>query len=136
MASERGLFDRLRKPDGPGTRSIQQRTERVADSVLAHLRQLLNTRHGDSAAVPGYGIPALEAEHVSTSVAMQREIEKSIREFEPRLDGVHVRVLARDTDYPLRVTFEINARLVTDSEKVRVRFTSQSDTRGGWKVSG
>ncbi len=136
MASERGLFERLRRPDAAGSRSIQQRTERVADSVLAHLRQLLNTRHGDSAAVPGYGIPALEAEHVSTSAAMQREIEKSIREFEPRLDGVLVRVLPRDPDDPLRVTFEINARLVTDQEKVRVRFTSQSDVRGGWKVSG
>jgi type VI secretion system protein len=136
VVRERGLFERLRRPDGQGARSIQQRTERVADSVLEHLRQLLNTRHGDSAAVPGYGIPALEAEHVSTSASMQREIEKSIREFEPRLHGVVVRMLPRDPDDPLRITFEINARLVTEHENVRVRFTSQKDARGGWKVSG
>ena len=135
MSSDRNLFDRLRKPDGPAARSIQQQTERVADSVLAHLQRLLNTRHGDSMAVPRYGIPAFEAEHTTTSPAMQREIEKSIREFEPRLDGVRVRVLPRDPSDPLLVRFDISARLTTAPDKRRITFSSQIDARGGWKVS-
>jgi type VI secretion system protein len=136
MRSDRSLFDRLRHPDAASARSIHQRTERIYESVLAHLRHLLNSRHGDSPAVPEYGIPAFEAEHITTSEAMQREIERSIREYEPRLDGVRVRALPRDPDDPLRVRFQIDARLVTAQEKVRVRFTSQIDPRGDWKVSG
>jgi len=136
MPSDRSLFDRLRQPDSASTRSIQQRTERIADSVLAHLRQLLNSRHGDSPAVPDYGIPAFEAEHITTSESMQREIERAIREYEPRLDAVRVRALPRDPDDPLRVRFQIDARLVTAQEKVKVRFTSQIDPRGEWKVTG
>jgi type VI secretion system protein len=136
MPSDRSLFDRLRHPDAASARSIQQRSERIADSVLAHLQRLLNSRHGDSPAIPDYGIPAFEAEHVTTSADMQREIERSIREYEPRLEGVRVRTLPRDPDDPLRVRFQIDARLVTAQEKVKVRFTSQIDPRGEWKVTG
>jgi type VI secretion system protein len=135
MPSERGLFDRLRQPDPEGGRSAQQRTERVADSVLAHLVRLLNTRHGESPAAPRYGIPAFEAEHITTHESMQREIERSIQRYEPRLEGTRVRALPRDPDDPLRVRFEITARLLTAHEKVRVRFTSQIEARGEWKVT-
>lgn len=136
MRSDRSLFDRLRHPEPEDRRSIQQQTRQVADSVLAHLRRLLNTRHGDSAAMPEFGIPALEAAHITTSAMMQREIERAIREFEPRLDAVRVRLLPRDPYEPLRVRFEISARLATAKENVRVTFSSHIDARGGWKVSG
>jgi hypothetical protein len=34
------------------------------------------------------------------------------------------------------VRFQIDARLVTAQEQVKVRFTSQIDPRGDWKVTG
>jgi type VI secretion system protein len=134
MPSSRGLFDRLRSPESDADRSIQQRTEDVANSVLAHLGRLLNTRHGDSPAAPSYGIPAFEAENLTTSESMQREIERSIRAYEPRLEDARVRALPRDADDPLRVRFLIDARLTT-RERVRVRFTSELDARGEWKIT-
>jgi type VI secretion system protein len=136
MPSDRGLLERLRKPDRRTTRSAHQSTERVADSVLAHLRRMLNTRHDDSPAVPEYGIPTFEAEYITQSDGMQRAIERSIREYEPRLEAVRVRYVPKDPDDPLKVRFEISARLMTKDEKVRVRFTSELDSSGEWKVRG
>ena len=136
VPGDRGLFDRLRNPDHGATRSVRQSTDRVADSVLMHLRRMLNTRHGDSPAAPDYGIPALEAENLSGSDEMRRAIERSIREYEPRLEAVRVRSVPKDPDDPLKVRFEINARLSTRDEKVRLRFNSELDSRGEWKVSG
>jgi type VI secretion system protein len=136
MASNRGLFDRLRKPDDAADRSIHRRTEDVADSVLGHLQRMLNVRHGDAPAAPDYGIPALEAQHLTQSDEMRLAIEQSIRRYEPRLQGVRVRYLPRDDDDPLKVRFEISARLVTDTEAVRVQFQSEVDSAGIWKVRG
>jgi type VI secretion system protein len=134
MSSNRGLFDRLREPDSLAVRSVHQRTEDVADSVLGHLRRMLNVRHGDAPAAPDYGIPALEAQHISASEEMRKAIEDSIRTYEPRLQGVRVRYIAPDEDDPLKVRFEISGRLVTADEAVRVQFESEVDSSGSWKV--
>lgn len=134
MPSSRGLFDRLRNPDRPEDRSVHQRTEDIADSVLSHLQRMLNVRHGDSPAMPDYGIPALEAQNLSASEEMRRAIEESIRVYEPRLEGVRVRYLTPDEFEPLKVRYEIAARLVTADESVRVQFRSEVDASGTWKV--
>jgi type VI secretion system lysozyme-like protein len=134
MLSNRGLFDRLREPDRPEERSVHQRTEDIAASVLLHLQRMLNVRHGDAPAAPDYGIPALEAQNLSASEEMRRAIEESIRKYEPRLDGVRVRYLTPDAEDPLKVRYEIGARLVTAEESVRVQFQSEVDARGSWKV--
>jgi len=136
MSSNRGLFDRLREPDGLAVRSAHQRTEDIADSVLAHLQRMLNVRHGDAPCAPDYGIPALEAQHITASEEMRKAIEQSIRSYEPRLDSVRVRYVARDDDDPLKVRFEISARLATADEAVRVQFHSEVDSSGTWKVRG
>ena len=134
MSSNRGLFDRLRDGDRQEERSVHQRTEDIADSVLSHLQRMMNVRHGDAPAAPDYGIPAMEAQRISASEEMRRAIEESIRIYEPRLDGVRVRYLPPDKDEPLRLRYEIAARLVTDEESVRVQFRSEVDAAGGWKV--
>jgi type VI secretion system lysozyme-like protein len=95
---------------------------------------MLNVRHGDAPAAPDYGIPALEAQHISSSEEMRRAIEESIRVYETRLDGVRVRYLAPDDEDPLKVRYEISARLVTAEESVRVQFHSELDARGAWKI--
>lgn len=137
MASDRSLFDRLRAPERGGQRSVQHRTEQVYDSILKHLQQLLNTRQGDSAAVPDYGIPALtDVDYASRAEEMRREIERAIRTYEPRLEGVRVRCVDPDPLDPLRIRFEIDARLATSEEQVGVRFSTVVDGGGAWKVAG
>ena len=136
MRSDRGLFERLRDPNALAQRSVQQRADRVYASVLHHLQRLLNTREGESPCVPTYGLPALTDVDVSARADdLRRSIERSIAEFEPRLDGVRVKFLPPDPSDPLKIRFEINGRIVTDDERLNVRFSTVADSALGWKIS-
>ena len=120
---------------------MHQSTSRIHDSVLSHMRMMMNARHGESPAAPDYGmpeygLPALESEFATALEQMCRAIERSIRRYEPRLEGVRVRPLEKDPDDPLTIQVEINARLATAEKKDRVRFFSMADARGEWRVRG
>ena len=137
MSGNRGLFDRLREPDRAGSRTVHERTDRIQESILRHLQRLLNPRHGDSAAVPEFGIPALtDVDYAGRAEEMRRAIEQSIRAFEPRLSSVRVRWREGDGFDVLKIRFEITARLVTNDEKVGVHFSTVADANGQWKVAG
>jgi type VI secretion system lysozyme-like protein len=130
MPSKRGLFDRLRVPDLGTARSIHERTDQIQESILRHLQRILNTRHGDSAAVPEFGIPALtDMDLAGRAEEMRRTIEDSIRTFEPRLSSVRVRWQEVDDSDVLKLRFEILARLATSDDTV-------VDANGQWKVAG
>ena len=81
-------------------------------SILSHLKVLLNTRQGDSPCVPGYGIVDF-ADMVHGFPASVPQLVKSIRstiiEFEPRLKNVTVRHQPDEVSLVLR--FEIAAQL-------------------------
>jgi type VI secretion system protein len=137
MGSDRGLFDRLREPDRSEHRSVQQRTDRIYASVMLHLHHMLNTRHDDGQAATDYGLPALTDLDLSTRAEdLRRAIEQTIRTYEPRLTNVRVQPLPSEEEDPLKIRFQISARLVTDDERVRVRFDTLVDGAGAWKVSG
>lgn len=137
MTADRGLFERLRALEHSGQRSVAPRADRVFESVLEHLERLLNTRQGQSATVPDYGIPALsDAGRAGQAAEMRRAIEQAIRDFEPRLEGIRVRLLPNDETDPQQIRFEIQARVVTDEERLAVRFKAGGDDRGtGWKLT-
>ena len=137
MATDRGLFDRLREPDRGAQRSVHQRTERIHGSVLEHLRRMVNTRQGDSAAAPDFGVPAISDVDLATRAEdVRRSIEETIRTYEPRLEGVQVRALPPDPEDPFRMHFEVHGRLATAQERVRVRFDTVFEAGGGWRVKG
>jgi len=136
MRSDRGLFERLRDPNVGGERTVHQRADRVYGSVLHHLARLLNTREGESPCVPGYGLPALT--DIDTSARaddLRRAIERAIAEFEPRLEAVRVRALPPEPSDPLKLRFEISGRIVTEDERLAVRFSTVADSALGWKIS-
>jgi type VI secretion system lysozyme-like protein len=137
MPSGHGFFDRLREGDRGGVRSVHQRTDRIHESIMRHLQSILNTRHDASSSVPEFGLPALPSFDLSSPAEdTRRAIERSIRTYEPRLDGVTVRHLETDPDDPLKMRFEIVGRLATGEERVGVRFNTVVDLTGGWKVQG
>jgi type VI secretion system protein len=137
MASDRGFFERLRDPDRSTQRSVHQRTDRIYRSVLLHLHQMLNTRHDDGPAALDFGLPALTDLDLTTrGEDLRRAIEQTIRAYEPRLTNVRVQALPQEPDEPLRIRFQIMGRLVTDDERVKVRFDTLVDGAGAWKVSG
>ncbi len=100
----RGLLSRLRSPTS--------RRDDVSTAVVEHLKVLLNTRHGESPAALGYGIPdfsdVVHAFPMAIQV-LQRAIRETILEYEPRLRQVQVRHIP--TDDPLTLHFEISGRL-------------------------
>jgi type VI secretion system lysozyme-like protein len=107
-----GLLAKVRRRD--------QRTAPLsqADSILAHLSELLNARQGDSALDPLYGLPDLTdlTHRVPEGIPMlQRSIAETIRRHEPRLTRVSVTTAPQaEAGLPRPcVHFEVQAELAT-----------------------
>ncbi|HEX8704045.1 MAG TPA: type VI secretion system baseplate subunit TssE, partial [Myxococcaceae bacterium] len=102
----RGLLSRIESEEGTSSRDAD-----VSSSIVEHLRVLLNTRRGDSATVPGFGVvdfTDLVHSFPSSIQTLQAAIRATILEFEPRLRNVSVRHVP-DED-PLMLRFEISAQ--------------------------
>lgn len=136
--SEKTLFERLADPDPPGSRRLRMDVGRLKQSVLLHLRKMLNTRHGHAPAQPDYGIPDLNEFMFAmpeSITPMRQAIQGSIEKYEPRLRNVHVTWVPDEED-PLNIRFEITARLVTDDEDVPVSFTTNVGSAAGLDIIG
>lgn len=100
----RALLSRI--AEGGGARSDE------VESILAHLRVLLNTRRGESVSAPEYGVIDF-ADVVHEFPGGVQQLAKSIRativQHEPRLRNVSVRHVAEEGSLTLR--FEITAQL-------------------------
>jgi type VI secretion system protein len=120
----RGLLSRLSAPDP------SRRTDEV-ESILGNLRAILNTRVGDSPAADEFGIVDLsDLVHNFPDAAqiMQRSIRNAVAKYEPRLRGVRVRMVPSED--PLRLVFEVSARLATDQRRGTVRVLTQVESTG------
>ena len=123
--SSRGLLSRLptgaRKPD-------------VVSSVVAHLRDMLNTRAGESVTVPDYGmIDFADVCHAMPEAigSIQQSIRATILKYEPRLRNVSVRFVPADD--PLTLRFEVVARL-SDARRSVVRLRTAMSSGGHMAV--
>ena len=136
MVTERTLFERMADPDPPGTRRSALDVGRLKRSVIQHLRNMLNSRHGHAAAQPDYGIPDLNEFMFSfpESIApMRQAIQTSIEKYEPRLKNVKA-TWAPDEDDPLNIHFEISARLVTEDKEIPISFRTNVGSVGGLDI--
>ncbi|NMO13293.1 type VI secretion system baseplate subunit TssE [Pyxidicoccus fallax] len=118
----RGLLSRIAEGNGtlapPGD---------VVESIAEHLRNLLNTRKGESVATPAYGILDLNDivhSYPSAIPRMTQSIRTAIQDFEPRLKNVVVHYAADPTD-PTALRFDITAQLATRDRRGMVRFHTQ-----------
>jgi type VI secretion system protein len=122
----RGLLDKLAGAAiGP-----QRRDDQAA--ILAHLRVLLNTHHGDCEADPTYGIPDFtDCLHNLPGglLALQTALQAAIARYEPRLTQVTVRPVQIDPA-SLVLHFEVSARLVGAADRPLMRFATRV-VRGG-----
>ncbi|MEW5875125.1 MAG: type VI secretion system baseplate subunit TssE [Candidatus Zixiibacteriota bacterium] len=138
VLSDRTLFERLAHPEPPGSRRLHLDVGRLKQSVLLHLRRMLNTRHGHAPAQPDYGIPDLNEFMFAmpeSITPMRQAIQASIEKYEPRLRSVHV-AWVPDEDDPLNIRFEISARLIAEDEEVPVSFTTNVGSATGIDVIG
>lgn len=132
MPRERSLLERLRDPEGESARTIHENPARLAESVLANLRSLLNSRPGMSSALPEYGIPDLSDIAYSmpdSAGRMRNAIRTAIERYEPRLRRVTVKYVSDPMD-PLTLRFDVTAELVTNEARATVQFETRYDPTG------
>ncbi|WP_434391109.1 type VI secretion system baseplate subunit TssE [Melittangium boletus] len=126
--AERGLLSRLAAstqgalvPPGPALGAIAE-----------HLRVLLNTRRGEAAAAPGFGIMDFnDIIHLFPAAIprMQQSIRTAIQEFEPRLKNVVVLHVPDEKD-PTALRFDIVAQLHLKDARGTVRFHTEMHPGG------
>jgi type VI secretion system protein len=138
MAREKTLLERLADPAGYRSLTVADNTQELADSILGHLRKMLNSRQGHALIQPEYGMPDVTEfiQNLPEMVdAVQRGIRNSIEKFEPRLRNVAVNyVLSPDLGANLR--FEITAELVTENEEASVWFETAVTPTGHIEIRG
>ena len=120
----RGVLARLSSAD-------PSRQADEVQSILGNLRILLNTREGDSLAAPDFGILDLSDlvhNFPDATQYVQRSIRDTILKYEPRLRNVRVRSISSDD--PLRLAFEISARLATGNRRGLVRVRTEIGPSG------
>ena len=99
------------------------------ESIKEHLAILLNTRRGSIHHLPDYGLPDSSQVSMKDLVAITRfgkEIEETVRKYEPRLIHVRVRPMERDPDSManFRLGFFLEARVANESARFRAFFSA------------
>jgi type VI secretion system protein len=121
----RGLLSRL------GT---DQRRLDPVQSVLEHLKVLLNTCVGESVTVPDFGLTDFSdiVHELPQGIhVVQQSIRNVIMKFEPRLKNVSVRYIPDEE--PLILRFEVVARL-NDASRSVVRLRTKMSSGGTFQV--
>lgn len=125
----RGLLSRISAKDVTRTR-----TENDVESIIEHLRGLLNTRQGECPAAMDFGVVDFtDLMHTFPEAiqTLQRSIRATILQYEPRLKNVIVQHV-RD-DEVLVLKFQITAQLASKTSKGAVRLETQ--LRAGGQIS-
>ena len=136
MPIQRTLLERLRNPGPAGQRQLHASTSGIFESILANLRNVLNTNQGNCLTDEHYGLP-----HVTTirsampwSIAsFVAAIRATIERHEPRLSNVRVRH-APGNDRGMALRFEISGLVQDEDRRTSVRFETYADEEGRMKV--
>ena len=142
--AQASLLDRLIDRDPTHSREpVQYRllsVRQVMDNVTRDLENLLNSRrtiarvpvglHHLAHSVATYGLKDFTAENTGSREirqAIRKDIEQSIRRFEPRLKNLNV-ALETGADKDRRLSFRISAMLVVDPIREPVTFDTYFDS--------
>lgn len=138
MAFEHTLLERIDRAGESQNRSLTLNLEKMADSILQHLQQMLNVHQGSVTALPTYGLPDfndLVVQFPEAILEIQKAIKNSIEQYEPRLKKVRIKYIP-DEENPINLRFEITAQLVTDEGDASLWFETFLDTAGRISVRG
>lgn len=134
---EERLLERIRLWKKEPFRRGKVEPRRIIDSVLRHLRRILNTKQGNVLIAEDYGVPDF-SDFLNAWPDSLRDIERIIRaaiqKYEPRLTGVRVSFIPQEED-PLSLRFQITARLAADT-KTQVFIETIVDADGQVQIRG
>ncbi len=125
----RGLLARLAATD-----ISRGSSDNDLESIVEHLRALLNTRAGESITAPDFGVndfSDLVHNFPEAIQLLQRTIRATVLQYEPRLRNVVVQHVKDDELLILK--FQITAQLATRSGRGGVRFETQ--LRAGGQIT-
>lgn len=128
---EERLLERLRSWEREPLRRERAGQGHLVDSILAHLRCILNTRQGGVPIAADYGVPdflAFLQDYPDSVREIERSISQAILSYEPRLDGVQVSFLPQEDDL-LALRFQVLGQL-RGASRALVRFETRVDTDG------
>jgi len=132
------LFQRLENDEtGTHYRNADEFEAAVLESVLQDLRILLNSTAGCCETCPDFGLTdfnSISRSHKDTASEICRNIERQIRDYEPRLRNPIVRAV-EDPERPLDFIFNVEAELDLGGSRKRIRFDSILDNSGQIRVS-
>jgi len=131
MGRECRLLERLGDERLARPKALKENPHLLAESVLRHLRKMLNTRPDQVLIQPTYGMPDL-TEFVQDQPAageeMQAAILRSITQFEPRLRDVTVTHVPPEPGQSM-LRFEITGTLVSERQP-HVEFQTEISPSG------
>jgi type VI secretion system protein len=128
---EERLLERIRSVEREPLRRGGDNQRRCIESVLSHLKRILNTRQGNVPIAADYGIPDFldflqtypESVH-----AIEQNIKNAIDKYEPRLSGATVIYLPDEAE-TLTLRFQITA-FITEEKGRKISFETVVDTEG------
>jgi len=105
----------------------------VVNSILGHLRMILNTRQGNAQIAPDFGVPDFTSMVGATGLDAVRDIEASMTEvimkYEPRLEGIKIEFVPEE-DMPLSLQFKLQAKISLEDREMPVVFETVLDPDG------
>lgn len=137
MGREYRLLERLGDERLARPKTLRDNPHLRAESVLRHLRKMLNTRPDQVLIQPEYGMPDL-TEFVRDQPAAVEEVQaailRSITQFEPRLRDVSVIPVPSEPGQSI-LRFQIAGTLVTEKQP-HVEFQTEISPSGRVLVAG
>ena len=136
MINEKSLLERIDDPESADTRTLDVDVGKVSESIIVHLRNMLNVRQGSVMTLDDYGMPDfndLVAEFPNAIKVIRSVIRDIIRKYEPRLKGVSVQHIA-DPGRPLELFFQIKAKLDSDDQDISLTFETVVGDSGRVRV--
>lgn len=137
MGREYRLLERLGNPQFGRSVTLKQNPRLLVDSVIRHLRHMLNTRPEQVLIHPNYGMPDLTGFMQAQPAAvaeLQEAILGAITQFEPRLREVSVTPIPPEPGQSV-LRFEIAGILNMDRQP-HVEFKTEISPSGMVRVDG
>jgi type VI secretion system protein len=130
---EHRLLERIATLGSDVERSHITRAEILVDSILDHLRRILNTRQGSVPIDLAFGVPDFTnlagSFSSGTTTQMIEDMTRMIQRYEPRLRQPQIS-FTQSQDEVLSLAFAISGLIAVDNREIPVRLSTHVASNG------